>query len=204
MLNYRIHYIGEYSIDCFSFGNITKYINEKSEQQSNIDIKVFSSKGKHFYGMFSRQTIAKGAELFCYYGKDFGRHYELIDAESEEDCDKSDDESYVLSQISENSQSEVSKKQRKRRTRRTKVVEEDKNSISNAINNLDEEEEEEEETQEQDDQMEIEETTSTQNEVCNTQECVEEEEEEQVEEEEQEEEEQEEAEDDEYMVDYDE
>ncbi|KAG6591022.1 Transcriptional repressor EZH1 [Phytophthora cinnamomi] len=58
----------EYVVDAAKKGNKAKFANHKAKEVANLDVRIVSSNGEHRIGLFAREEIEVGAELFFDYG----------------------------------------------------------------------------------------------------------------------------------------
>uniref|UniRef100_M4BTP2 Uncharacterized protein n=1 Tax=Hyaloperonospora arabidopsidis (strain Emoy2) TaxID=559515 RepID=M4BTP2_HYAAE len=58
----------EYVVDAARKGNKAKFANHRTKKKANMNVKVIVSNGEHRIGLFAREAIEVGAELFFDYG----------------------------------------------------------------------------------------------------------------------------------------
>ncbi|CAH0475491.1 unnamed protein product [Peronospora belbahrii] len=58
----------DYVVDAARKGNKAKFANHKPKEDANLDVRVITSNGEHRIGLFAREAIEVGAELFFDYG----------------------------------------------------------------------------------------------------------------------------------------
>ncbi|CAI5707088.1 unnamed protein product [Peronospora farinosa] len=58
----------DYVVDAAKKGNKAKFANHRAKQGANLHVKVIVSNGEHRIGLFAREAIEVGAELFFDYG----------------------------------------------------------------------------------------------------------------------------------------
>ncbi|KAL4170460.1 hypothetical protein KRP22_008569 [Phytophthora ramorum] len=58
----------DYVVDAARKGNKAKFANHMAKEEANLDVKIIASNGEHRIGLFAREAIEVGAELFFDYG----------------------------------------------------------------------------------------------------------------------------------------
>ncbi|KAG7391957.1 Histone-lysine N-methyltransferase ezh1 [Phytophthora boehmeriae] len=58
----------EYVVDAARKGNKAKFANHRPADKANMDVKIIAVNGEHRIGLFAREAIEVGAELFFDYG----------------------------------------------------------------------------------------------------------------------------------------
>ncbi|CAI5734010.1 unnamed protein product [Peronospora destructor] len=58
----------DYVVDAARKGNKAKFANHRAKEGANLHVKVIASNGEHRIGLFAREAIEVGAELFFDYG----------------------------------------------------------------------------------------------------------------------------------------
>ncbi|GMF33718.1 unnamed protein product [Phytophthora fragariaefolia] len=68
LVSYLFGVNSEYVVDAARKGNKAKFANHKAKEEANLDVKIIASNGEHRIGLFAREAIEVGAELFFDYG----------------------------------------------------------------------------------------------------------------------------------------
>ncbi|GMF27344.1 unnamed protein product [Phytophthora lilii] len=58
----------DYVVDAARMGNKAKFANHRAKEVANLDVRIISSNGEDRIGLFARESIEVGAELFFDYG----------------------------------------------------------------------------------------------------------------------------------------
>ncbi|CAI5713321.1 unnamed protein product [Hyaloperonospora brassicae] len=68
LVSYLFGVNSEYVVDAARKGNKAKFANHRAKRKANLNVKVIVSNGEHRIGLFAREAIEVGAELFFDYG----------------------------------------------------------------------------------------------------------------------------------------